>query len=100
MDTVDLSVEAYKAIISESEEFSENVTLQFGLLSDHCNDEDDFLEKSHRMIKKMKNYGSDKLHEMFFGHPPPKKEYVHALEKILKNIAEVQKIPFEKRTFE
>lgn len=100
METDDLSVEAYKAIFTESELFNDDLTLQFGLLTDDCEDEDEFLIKSLKLIKKMRGYGPNTLDDIFFGHPPPKKEFIRALDKILKNIAEVQKIPLEKRTIE
>ncbi|MCF8370724.1 MAG: hypothetical protein K9H64_03815 [Bacteroidales bacterium] len=100
MDTDELSVEAYKAIITESELFNDDLTLQFGLLSDDCSDEDEFLEKSLKLIKKIKSYGPNTLDEIFFGHPPSHKEIIRALDKILKNIEKVQKIPIGERTFE
>lgn len=46
MDTDELSEEAYHAIMIEAEWFNHDLTLQFGLLSYECKDENDFLEKS------------------------------------------------------
>ena len=58
MDTGDLSEEVYLAIMIEAERFDHDLTLQFGLLSYHCNDEDDFIEKIEGItgisLKKMK----------------------------------------------
>ena len=45
MDTGDFSEEAYKAIIVEAEMFNHDLTLQFGLLSSDCKNENDFIEK-------------------------------------------------------
>jgi hypothetical protein len=46
MDTDDLSVEAYKAVILESGKFHADLILQFGLLAEDCNDEGEFLAAS------------------------------------------------------
>jgi hypothetical protein len=55
MDTDDLSKEAYKGIIAEAENFDPDLTLQFGLLSYDCANEDEYLDKSKELIKKCGN---------------------------------------------
>ena len=50
MDTDDLSREAYRAIISEAEKFNHDLTLQFGLQSGDCKDEQEFIDKSTQLI--------------------------------------------------
>lgn len=100
MDTGDLSEEAYLAIMIEAERFNHDLTLQFGLLSYHCKNEDDFIEKSILLIDQMKKYDKTDLDDMFFGSPPSKVEFHKTLVKILKNIEEVKKIPIEKRNYE
>ena len=44
MDTGDLSEETYQAIMIEAEIFNHDLTLQFGLLSGDCIDEEVFIE--------------------------------------------------------
>ncbi len=100
MDTGDLSEEIYNAIMIEAERFNHDLTLQFGLLSYRCTDEDDFIEKSIIHINEMKNYDEIDLEEMFFGNPPKKNQFLETLEKILTNIVEVKKIPTDKRNYD
>ena len=69
MDTGDLSEETYRAIMIEAEHFNHDLTLQFGLLSGECKDEDDFIRKSILLIEEMKNYDETDLDDMFFGNP-------------------------------
>ncbi len=54
MDTGDLSEETHRAIMVETEMFNHDLTLQFGLLSGDCINEDDFIEKSVQLINEMK----------------------------------------------
>ncbi len=99
MDTGDLSEEAYLAIMIEAERFNHDLTLQFGLLSYHCKDEDDFIEKSILLIEDMKNYDEIDFDDMFFGNPPQKLEFHKTLEKFLRNIGELKTISTEKRNY-
>ncbi len=100
MDTGDLSEEAHLAIMVEAERFNHDLTLQFGLLSYHCKDEDDFIEKSILLIAKMKKYDEYEIDDMFSGNPPQKAEFHKTLVKILKNIEELKKIPANKRNYD
>jgi hypothetical protein len=100
MDTGDLSEEAYRAIMIEAEMFNHDLTLQFGLLSSHCKNENDFVEKSIQLISKMKKYDDVDLDDMFFGNPPEKIKFQAALKRILDNIVELKKIPTEKRKYD
>jgi len=100
MDTGDLSEETYKAIMIEAEMFNHDLTLQFGLLSGECKDENDFIEKSILLIKEMKSYDEIDLDDMFFGNPPEMNDFHIALTKILDNIVEVKKILTENRTYD
>ena len=56
MDTGDLSEETYRAILIEAENFNHDLTLQFGLLSGECKDENDFIKKSILLIEEMKKF--------------------------------------------
>lgn len=100
MDTGDLSVEAYKAIMIEADMFNHDLTLQFGLLSEECKDEDDFIEKSIQLINEMNQYDLNDLDDMFFGDPPDQYLFRQALKKIHNNIIELIKIPTDKRTYD
>ena len=97
MDTGDLSEETYRAIMIEAERFNHDLTLQFGLLSGECKDEDDFIKKSLELVKEMEEYDEIDLDYMFFGNPPKIKDFHTALKKIIDNIVQVKKIPHEKR---
>lgn len=100
MDTGDLSEEAYRAIMIEAESFNHDLTLQFGLLSGDCKDEDDFVEQSIDLIHRMKDYDEIDLDWMFFGNPPERQKFQIALVKLLENIVELKKIPSSKRTYD
>ena len=88
MDTDELSEEAYHAIMIEAEMFNHDLTLQFGLLSGDCADENDFIEKSILLITAMRNYDEIDLDDLFFGNPPEMNDFHIALTKILDNIVE------------
>ena len=84
----------------EAERFNHDLTLQFGLLSYRCKDEDDFIEKSIPLIEAMKNYDEMDIDNMFWGNPPQKLEFYKTLEKISRNIVELKKTPTEKRNYQ
>ena len=100
MDTGNLSKETHRAIMIEAEMFNHDLTLQFGLLSSHCKDENDFIENSIQLISEMKKYDNIDLDDMFFGNPPKMSKFQSALKRILDNIVEIKKIPTEKRTYD
>ncbi|HXL56515.1 MAG TPA: hypothetical protein VN958_09675, partial [Chitinophagaceae bacterium] len=95
MDTGDLSDRAYKAILKailvEAEKFNHDLTLQFGLLSDECENESIFIKKSASLINEMIKYDASELDDMFFGNPPSKKEFHITLKKIMDNIQKIKK---------
>ncbi len=99
MDTGDLSEETYRAIMIEAEMFNHDLTLQFGLLSGECKNEEEFIHKSLELIEEMKKYDEIDLDDMFFGNPPKIKDFHIILKKIIENIKEVKKIPPEKREY-
>lgn len=86
IDTDDLTDKTYKAIMIEAEQFNHDLTLQFGLLSNECEDEKDFIAKSMRFINEMLKYDEADLDDMFFGNPPTKSSFHKVLRKILENI--------------
>ena len=86
MDTDDLSDRTYIAIMLEAEKFNHDLTLQFGLLSYQCKNEDEFISKSEKLIRKILKYDEEEIEEMFFGKPPSSEELHIALKKIQENI--------------
>ena len=100
MDTDDLSIEAYDGIIIEAEKFNHDLTLWFGVLSRECKDEKEYLLKSIKLARDIKKSKKEDLFELFFGELPDVKKLNLTLDKIIKNIEEVMKIPYDQRTFE
>lgn len=100
MDTDDLSREAYRAIISEVEKFNHDLTLQFGLQSGDCKDEQEFIDKSTQLINELKTADSVDLDDIFFGDVPNLTILTKTLDKILDNIVKVKQIPITKRHFD
>jgi hypothetical protein len=98
MDTDDLSEEAYSGILEEAESFNHDLTLQFGLISDECDSEAEYLEKAIELINGIRKCSNEDLKEIFFGELPNKKLLYSTLDKIIKNIEEVKKIPEAQRT--
>jgi len=100
MDTDDLSQEAYKAIMIEAELFNHDLTLRFGVLSGDCDDEEEYLAKSLRLIEQIKKAKKHQLEDIFFGDVPNIDQLNKTLDRIKENIAQVKKIPFDKRHFD
>lgn len=100
MDTGDLSEEAHTAIMVEAERFNHDLTLQFGLLSGDCKDENDFIEKSILMIRIMKGYDEIDLDDLFWGNPPKMSSFHAALQRILDNIVELKQVLPENRSYD
>ncbi|MEJ7646193.1 MAG: hypothetical protein WKF87_16475 [Chryseolinea sp.] len=87
MDTDELSRETYRAILTEAEKFNHDLTLQFGLLSGDCKDEEEFIEKSTELIRELKIADPEDLDDIFFGNVPNVKTLYKTLDKILNNVA-------------
>ena len=99
MDTDELSEAAYEAVIVAAERFDHNLTLQFGLLSEDCEDENDFLEKSLELIDELKNLDPEELNDVFFGELPNVSQLKKTLDQIAQNINKVKTLPHKKRRF-
>jgi hypothetical protein len=91
IDTGDLSEKAYKAILAEAERFHHDLTLQFGLLSDECDDEAMFIRMSEKLVHEMLTYDESELEDIFFVNPPIRKDFDDALKRILANISKLSK---------
>lgn len=100
MDTDNLSNETYEAILTEAENFDSDLTLQFGVLSNNCKDEYEYIEKATKLISKIKKLDEEGLSDIFSGSIPEIDELHETLDQILDNIEQVNKIPFSKRHFD
>ena len=100
MDTDDLSIEAYEAIIIEAERFCHDLTLQFGVLSYRCQDESEFIERSRKLAQNILVLDDYEIQDLFFGNSPPRKQLKITLMKIIRNIEELNSIPINKRHYD
>lgn len=100
MDTDNLSEEAYKAIILTADKFHNDLTLQFGLLAEDFENENEYLQEIKNIIDNWQSDLQTSLEEIFFDNPPTLTDFKGILLKINKNIDKVFKIPIEKRNFD
>jgi hypothetical protein len=100
MDTDDLSGETYRAILIEAEKFNHDLTLRFGIMAAQCEDEEEYIENSIKLINYLRNADKRSLSDVFFGKIPNVESLNHALDRISKNITKVQSIPINKRHFD
>jgi len=100
MDTDDLSEEAYVAIIIEAEKLTHDLTLHFGVLSSDCEDETEYIQKSRELAENLLQLNDFDLEDIFWGNPPDKDKLKVTLNKIIKNIEKVSKIPIDKRKYD
>lgn len=102
MDTNDLSRETHIAIIDTAERFHHDLTLQFGVLADDCETDNEFLDESETIIKDwLTDWDLEELiMDIFYDDTPCKKDFKKILDKILSNIDNVRKIPIEQRKFD
>lgn len=100
MDTDDLSIEAYDAIIRKAEMFHHDLTLQFGVLTSFCENENEYLEKALLTIAKWESNIEPATSAIFYDNIPGLNRFKAALKELKESIKEIQKIPIDKRTFE
>jgi hypothetical protein len=102
MDTNDLSRETYTGIMDTAERFHHDLTLQFGILADDCDNDNEFLVESEAIIKEwLTDWDLDQvIIDIFFDNPPNKRAFKKTLKKILSNIEKVREIPIEQRKFD
>jgi hypothetical protein len=100
MDTDDLSKEAYYAILVEAKRFTHDLTLHYGVLSEDCDDEEEYLSKAEELTKDILSCDDVDLDDLFFDDPPQRKALDKALNRILSNIDAVRRIPLNKRTIQ
>lgn len=100
MDTDDLSRETYEGILLEAEKLTHDLTLHFGVLSDSCKNETEYLDKAERLTKEIMQAEDWELDDLFFGNPPEKEKLVFTCKKILENIKKIKAIPIEKRKYD
>jgi hypothetical protein len=102
MDSDDLSISTYNGIIIESETFSHDLTLQFGVLTSDCKDDDDYLNQAEAMIRNWLkvDYFEEIIEDVFYSEPVDEKEFRDTLNKILSNITDIRKTPMKDREYE
>lgn len=100
MDTDDLSNETYKAVLISSEKFNHDLTIQFGVLASHCENDDDYLAKANLLILHWKADLPGTIADIFFDSKPAPAIFDKVLSHIQHQIVEVLKISIEERTFE
>lgn len=100
MDTDYLSRECYKAIITEAEKLSHDLTLHYGLLSIDCKCEEEYIDKAEQMTRLIMCVEDAELEDLFWGNPPDIKRFQLTCAMILENIGRVRSIPFDKRKFD
>ena len=100
MDTDALSREVYGGIIIEAEKLTHDLTLHFGLLSNDCKNETEYLNKSEKLIKDILELDDYGLKDFFWGNIPEKDKLNFTLKKIINNIVEIKKIPIGKRNYD
>jgi len=100
MDTDNLSTESYSGIIIESEKFTRDLTLQFGVLASSCKNEKEYLYKAKELINEIRRLDEDELSDIFFGATVDKATLKKTLDKILENIIEVENIPEIQRHYD
>lgn len=100
MDTDDLSRETYDGILIEAEKLTHDFTLHFGVLSDECKNETDYIDKTEKMTRAILKTDDWKIEDLFWGNAPERKDLQYTCNKILENIEQIRSIPIEKRKFD
>ena len=100
MDTDDLSNEAYEGIIIEAEKFNHDLTLQFGVLGQDCENEEDYFDQAVELINVLRALDTEELTDVFFGDAPDTKSFYLTLEKITHKIEQVKRMPKEQKHYE
>ena len=85
----------------QAEKYSNNLTLQFGVLAANCTDDNDYLKKANQLIDKWKKNPGNSIDYIFFDTKKPDiASFENILSKIQKGIEKVLSIPVEKRKFD
>ena len=100
MDTDDLSKQAYHATIVMAERFHKDLALQFGLLSEDCDNEDEYLNACQKMINELKKARRVDLSDIFFDNEPDITELKRVLDQIKVAIDRVKSVDVAKRKFD
>jgi hypothetical protein len=100
MDTDDLSREAYNGILIEAEKLTHDLTLHYGLLSNDCKNETEYIDKAEKLTREILQMDDWELEDLFWNNPPDKKKLIFTCKKILENIKKIKTIPIEKRKYD
>lgn len=100
MDTDDLSKESYEGIIMESEKFTHDLTLHYGVLSYECENETEYIDKAEELTREIMEAEDWEFDDLFWSNPPNKEKLFFTCKKILENIKKIKSIPIEKRKYD
>jgi hypothetical protein len=100
MDTDDLSIEAYEGVLIEAEKLTHDLSLHYGLLASDCKNEADYLTKAEKLSRELLQVEAWELDDLFWGNPPDTDKLNATLQKIIKNIEKIKKIPIENRHYD
>jgi endonuclease IV len=100
MDTDDLSKEAYNGILIESERLTHDLTIHFGVIAKNCKNEKGYLNKAEDLASNILQFNDNRLMDFFGGDVPEKNNLYTTLRKIIRNIKDIKKIPFDQLTYD
>jgi len=89
-----------EGVIIAAERFHHELTVEFGVLSYECANENEYLKNAIELIKELKEIKKYEMEEIFTEKVPTIKSFHNALDSILLNIERVMKIPENKRTYD
>ncbi|NOQ70663.1 MAG: hypothetical protein GQ574_01605 [Crocinitomix sp.] len=80
-------------VIEATGEFDYDLSLKYESLLKECESEDEFLDKSVQLAKKMKKYDKKEFEFLFYRDRPTKRDFHYLLARMIDNINEI-KHPF------
>jgi hypothetical protein len=86
MNTNELSLKVYQAILLAAEHAHKDLALQFGMLAKLSNNEADYISKSKQLIALMQSYDADEVDAIFVESPLSMEAFNDALQLIANNI--------------
>lgn len=87
MNTNELSLKVYEAILLTAEQAHKDLALQFGMLAKLSKDEADYISKSKQLIALMQSYDADEVDAIFVENPLTVNAFKSTLQTITANVA-------------
>ena len=82
MDINLLSEEAYNAVITEAENFDDDLVTHFEFLSEVSENENEYLDKAQTLAKDILKFDEEELEDLFYGNAPDKDSLFNTLNNI------------------